>query len=281
MTVFSLTGGSSLAKNVTPPRAGSRPHCGRLWVDRRRRFDTSCLAVKPKHLVPNFFTLANIVFGFLSMLASSQEQYDRAVVLLFFAAICDLLDGKLARMLDASTKFGMELDSLSDAISFGLAPGLLVYQAVLKQHYGALGLVLTLAYVLTAVVRLARYNVDTGTLGTVTFQGLPTPIAAGYIMSFVLVRDGLPSLLILGGTGLAAVMMVSTAKIPKFREGGLPFPLLVFGIGTFVVFMLRPCALTWHVWNGWNLLMVAVNYVVLSRRGYIGAGAHKTAEEGA
>ncbi len=237
--------------------------------------------MKPKHLVPNFFTLGNIVFGFLSMLASSQGLYERAVVMLFFAAICDLLDGKLARMLDASTKFGMELDSLSDAISFGLAPGLLVYQAILKDHYGVLGLVITLAYVLTAVVRLARYNVDTGTLGNVTFQGLPTPIAAGYIMSFVLVRGGLPAVLILGGTALAAVMMVSTAKIPKFREGALPFPLLVFGIGTFVLFMLRPCALTWHVWNGWNLLMVLVNYVVLSRRGYIGPQAHKTAEEGA
>jgi CDP-diacylglycerol--serine O-phosphatidyltransferase len=237
--------------------------------------------VKPKHLVPNFFTLSNIVFGFLSMLASSQGQYERAVVMLFFAAICDLLDGKLARMLDASTKFGMELDSLSDAISFGLAPGMLVYQAVLKEHYGWLGLVLTLAYVLTAVVRLARYNVDTGTLGNVTFQGLPTPIAAGYIMSFVLVREGLPHLLILGGTGLAAVMMVSTAKIPKFREGGLPFPLLVFGICTFIVFMVRPCALTWHIWNSWNLLMVAVNYVVLSRRGYLSGAAPNTAHEGA
>jgi CDP-diacylglycerol--serine O-phosphatidyltransferase len=172
----------------------------------------------------------------------------------------------------------MELDSLSDAVSFGLAPGLLVYLSVL-QRYGAVGAMLCLAYVLCAVVRLARYNVDTATIGKVTFQGVPTPIAAGYMMSFVMVRDALPEALVAGGAGLLAVLMVSTVKIPKFREGGLPFSMLVFGIGTFVAFLWRPGPLTWHVWNGWNVLLVVLNYLLLSRRGYLGAGAQKALEE--
>jgi CDP-diacylglycerol--serine O-phosphatidyltransferase len=226
--------------------------------------------VKPKHLVPNFFTLGNITFGFFSMLAASQGRYDRAVTFLFGAAVCDLLDGKFARMLDASTKFGMELDSLSDAISFGLAPAFLIYLAVLSQ-LGLVGAVIAIAYVLTAVIRLARYNIDTAEIGHYTFQGMPTPIAAGYIMSLVLVRDALPLPLVAAATGLMAVLMVSTMKIPKFRKGGLPFSLLLFGIGTFIWFMLRPGALTWHVWNGWNCLMVVANYVLLSRRGYLKA----------
>ena len=204
------------------------------------------------------------------MLAAAQGRYERAVLCLFGSAICDLLDGKLARMLDASTRFGMELDSLSDAISFGIAPGLLVYLAVL-QPLGGVGAVLAIAYVLTAVVRLARYNVDTATIGKVTFQGVPTPIAAGYIMSFVMVRGALPIALVASGTALIAAAMVSTVKIPKFRAGGLPFSLLVFGIGTFVAFLWRPCALTWHVWNGWNLVLVAANYSLLLRRGHLAA----------
>jgi CDP-diacylglycerol--serine O-phosphatidyltransferase len=228
--------------------------------------------VQAKHLVPNFFTLANIAFGFFSMLAAAQGRYERAVLCLFGAALCDLLDGKLARMLDASTKFGMELDSLSDAISFGIAPGLLVYLAVLEP-LGIGGAVLAIGYVLTAVIRLARYNVDTATIGKVTFQGVPTPIAAGYIMSFVMVRGALPVALVAAGTGLMAVLMVSTLKIPKFRPGqGLPFAMLIFGVGTFVAFLWRPGAITWHIWNGWNLIMVVSNYIVLSRKGYLGGG---------
>ncbi len=236
--------------------------------------------MKPKHLVPNFFTLANIAFGFFSMLAAAQGRYERAVLMLFGSAICDLLDGKLARMLDASTRFGMELDSLSDAISFGIAPGLLVYLSVLAP-YGVVGAVISIAFVLTAVVRLARYNVDTALIGKVTFQGVPTPIAAGYMMSFVMVRHALPTPVVALGTVLLAIAMVSTLKIPKFRAGGLPFAMLVFGIGTFVAFLWRPSALTWHIWNGWNVILVLLNYLLLSRRGYLGAGADEALKKAA
>ena len=235
--------------------------------------------MKPKHLVPSAFTLANIGFGFFSMLAATQHDYRRAVFLLFGAALCDLFDGKAARWLHASTKFGMELDSLSDAISFGLAPALLVYLSVLstlgpdQDGIGLGGAFLALAYALTAVVRLARYNVDDGKLGGVTFEGMPTPIAAGYMLSFVLVRDSLSLPIVAGGTLLLAVLMVSKLKIPKFRPGGLPFPMLVFGIGTFVVFMVKPSALTWHIWNGWNCVLVIANYVLLSKKGYLSGAA--------
>ncbi|MEO6952589.1 MAG: phosphatidylcholine/phosphatidylserine synthase [Polyangia bacterium] len=231
--------------------------------------------MKAKHLVPSAFTLANIGFGFFSMLSAAQGQYSRAVFLLFGAALCDLFDGKMARWLDASTKFGMELDSLSDAISFGLAPALLVYLSTLSQlgpehdKIGLGGACICLAYALTAVVRLARYNVDDGKLGGVTFEGMPTPIAAGYMLSYVLVRDSLSLPIIAGGTLLLAVLMVSKLKIPKFRPGGLPFPMLIIGIGTFIVFMVKPSALTWHVWNAWNFVLVIANYVQLSKKGYL------------
>jgi CDP-diacylglycerol--serine O-phosphatidyltransferase len=213
-------------------------------------------------------TLANIAFGFLGIVASAEGEFRRASVLLFMGALCDLFDGRLARALDATSKFGMELDSLSDVISFGIAPAVLIYFAVLRP-LGALGAAIAVAYVLCGALRLARYNVDAGPLGQVTFLGCPIPIAAGYVLSFVLVRGLLPSWLIAVGTLAAAGCMVSTLKVPKFRKGGLPVAMMFIGLGTFIAFLAWPSALTWHVWNGWNLVLIVSNYWMLSRRGHL------------
>ena len=115
--------------------------------------------MKAKHLIPNAVTLANIALGFLGMVAAARGQFERSVVFLFGAALCDLADGKLARALDATSKFGMELDSLSDMVSFGIAPAVLVYLAVLQQ-LGSVGLAIAIAYPLCGAIRLARYNSD-------------------------------------------------------------------------------------------------------------------------
>jgi CDP-diacylglycerol--serine O-phosphatidyltransferase len=225
--------------------------------------------VQAKHLVPNAVTLGNISFGFLGIVAAAQGQFERSCVLLFLAALCDLADGRLARMLNATSKFGMELDSLSDAISFGIAPAVLVYLAVLKP-LGPLGIGLAIAYVLCGVLRLARFNLDSGALGKVTFLGCPIPIAAGYMLSFVLVRNWMPIWSLALGVGLAAACMVSTLKVPKFRKGGLPIAMMFVGLGTFIAFLYRPSAITWHIWNGWNLVMIVSNYVMLWKQGHIG-----------
>jgi CDP-diacylglycerol--serine O-phosphatidyltransferase len=223
--------------------------------------------VRAKHLVPNAVTLANIAFGFLGIVAAAEHRFERAALLLFLAALCDLFDGKLARMLDASSKFGMELDSLSDAISFGIAPAVLIYLCALNQ-LGPPGAAIAVLYTLCGVLRLARYNVDTGEISKYTFQGVPIPIAAGYIMSFVMVRDRLPLSLIAAGVVFIAVCMISKLKTPKFRRGfGLSSIMLYIGVINFAVFLAHPSAITWHVWNGWNLVMVLANYVMLWRAG--------------
>lgn len=224
-----------------------------------------------KHVVPNLVTLANISFGFLGILAAAAGQFERACLLIFIAALCDLLDGRLARMLNATSKFGMELDSLSDMVSFGFAPAVLAYLAVLHK-LGPLGAAISVVYALCGALRLARYNVDSGKLADVTFLGCPIPIAAGYILSFIMVRDTLPVWGIALGTLLIAGGMVSTVKVPKFRKGNLPIVMLFIGLGAFIVFLARPGAITWHAWNGWNLVMIASNYVMLGRRGYLGRG---------
>ena len=224
--------------------------------------------VRAKHLVPNLITLANIVFGFLSVISGAEGHFERACVFLFAAAVCDMLDGKVARLLDATSKFGMELDSLSDALSFGMAPALLVYFAALRE-VGLIGLGASALYVLCGVLRLARFNVDTKEISKVTFLGLPIPAAGGYVVAFVLVRDSLAAWTIAAGTAVVALCMISTIKVPKFTKGGAPPAMLYLGLGLYALLLVAPSALTWHVWNGWNMVMLVANYVLLHRRGYL------------
>lgn len=223
--------------------------------------------MKAKHLIPNAVTLANIALGVMGMVAAAQGQFERSVMFAFWAAICDLLDGRLARALDASSQFGMELDSLSDMVSFGVAPALLIYLSVLKQ-LGPLGLAIAVAFPLCGAVRLARFNQDKSTIGKLTFLGCPIPIAASYLWSMVMVRGSLNIWIIAAGTLLMAGGMVSTLKVPKFRKGsGMPVWMMFLGLAWFILFLVRPQPLTWHLWNGWNVVLIVTNYVVLSRRG--------------
>ena len=227
--------------------------------------------MRAKHLIPNAVTLANIALGFMGILAAAHGQFERSVVLLFAAALCDLADGKLARALNATSKFGMELDSLSDMVSFGLAPAVLMYLAVLHR-LGTLGLAICIIFPLCGAIRLARYNSDVSGIGKVTFLGCPIPIAASYLWSMVLVRDGLSVWAMAAGTLLVAGAMVSTLKVPKFRKGeGLPQWTMFVGLATFLAFLARPMALTWHIWNGWNVLLIVANYVQLARKGHLQA----------
>lgn len=221
--------------------------------------------VKPRHLIPNTVTLANIALGVLGILSAAQGNFHRAVMFLFAGALCDLADGRLARALDASSHFGKELDSLSDMVSFGVAPAVLAYLAVLAP-LGVGGLVIAVLFPLAGAVRLARYNIDTSDGSDQTFQGLPIPIAASYVWSFVIMRGAMSGWLVAGGILLIAALMVSTVKIPKFRRGGLPVWLMFLGLGAFILFLARPSPLTWHIWNGFNVVMVALNYLMLGRR---------------
>jgi CDP-diacylglycerol--serine O-phosphatidyltransferase len=224
--------------------------------------------MQPKHLIPNAATLGNMTFGFLAITAAAAGAFERAVIYLFLAVACDTLDGRLARLLNATSKFGAELDSLSDAVSFGVAPAVLVYLAVLSP-LGPWGQGAAIAYLICAAVRLARFNIDSGPLAKATFQGVPTPAAAGYLMSFVMLRGQMSALMVAIGVVSVAFFMVSTLKVPKLGRYGLPSWLIVFEALTFLIFLARPTPLTWHIWNGWNWLLVAVNYIRLSRGGQL------------
>lgn len=142
---------------------------------------------KGLYLLPSLFTLGNMGAGVYSIILSINGRYPKAAFAILAGIVFDILDGRIARMTKTESKFGIELDSLSDLTSFGIAPALLVYQVVLH-HYSNLGGVITFLFIIAAALRLARFNVktDNGATPTAFFTGLPVPGAAGILAAFVL-----------------------------------------------------------------------------------------------
>jgi CDP-diacylglycerol---serine O-phosphatidyltransferase len=137
-------------------------------------------------IIPSLFTCGNMTFGILSIFSSISGNFIQAAWLLIGALACDILDGRIARMTNTTSEFGMQLDSLSDLVSFGVAPGIMMYLLVLNSM-GKIGVAIAIFYMLCCALRLARFNVlaQSGELYK-HFVGLPTPASAGVIISFVL-----------------------------------------------------------------------------------------------
>jgi len=179
----------------------------------RRRSEGPGIAV----LLPNLFTTMNLAAGFYSIVQAAEGHYERAAVALIFAAVCDVLDGRLARLAGATSRFGLEYDSIADTVSFGVAPAMLAFNA---GHFAELcwtGWVMGFMYTAGAALRLARFNV-TPSRYRGRFDGLPSPAAAGMVLSTVLfvgfLRDSgvhvsVPASLPAIGVALLGALMVS------------------------------------------------------------------------
>jgi CDP-diacylglycerol---serine O-phosphatidyltransferase len=202
------------------------------------------------YLLPNLFTTANIVFGFTSITLSAQGEVVRASWFIIAAAVCDLLDGRIARLTRTTSAFGVQYDSLSDLTSFGIAPAFLLHYLTYDLLKGSIFLIASAAlFVVCAALRLARFNVSVdepvkGRKGY--FQGLPSPVAAGLVVSAVLFERKLdvfgirffPMVITVIGT-TCALLMVSGIPFPSFKEvkwrskGGIPLLL-----GSFLLLIL-------------------------------------------
>jgi CDP-diacylglycerol--serine O-phosphatidyltransferase len=138
------------------------------------------------YILPSLFTCANMTFGILSVMFSIEGHFMKAAWALVFALGCDILDGRVARMTHTTTHFGLELDSLSDLVSFGIAPAMMIYQLALKSM-GKTGIAIAVLFILCSALRLARFNVMAqNEVPVKNFMGLPTPASAGVLVSFVL-----------------------------------------------------------------------------------------------
>lgn len=133
-------------------------------------------------IVPNAFTLGNLFFGIWAIVSASRGAFEVAAWLIVFAGIADTMDGRVARVTKTGSKFGEELDSLVDAISFGVAPALIVYHLFLAGERWSW--IAAFFYIMGAVVRLARFNVEQAGHAKVAFHGLPSPSAGMTLATF-------------------------------------------------------------------------------------------------
>ncbi|OPX25996.1 MAG: CDP-diacylglycerol--serine O-phosphatidyltransferase [Candidatus Cloacimonas sp. 4484_143] len=179
---------------------------------------------KYKILIPNFFTALSLILGLISLQFIFDGSFSNAAWLIGFSMICDFLDGKLARMLNAQTKFGALFDTLSDFVAFGVVPGFLSYKIGLN-NFNILGAVVSLFYVFSGGYRLVRFTLET-TDSKIKhpFIGLPIPAAAGLISSFILFNiylwGNIKSMeLLLVITFISSVLMISKIEYLSIDKG--------------------------------------------------------------
>jgi len=140
------------------------------------------------YILPNLFTLAALFGGFYAIVMAMNGRFEQAAIGIFCAAVLDSLDGRVARLTNTTSAFGEQMDSLSDMVSFGAAPALIVYEWSLK-GLGKLGWLVAFVFCATAALRLARFNTNIGIVDKRFFQGMPSPAAAALVIGFIWVMD--------------------------------------------------------------------------------------------
>lgn len=182
---------------------------------------TRLLFKQKLHRLPNLFTLGNGFFGFASIIFASNGDLIPAAYFILFGAIFDVLDGRLARLIGITSEFGGQLDSLCDALSFCIAPAVLVYHWELDQA-GFFGFMASAFFALAGLVRLARFNI-TKTEQAVFFLGVPSTIAGCFLATFSLIAQSfvvtpyfINCLLLL--TVALGFLMISSVRFPTFKH---------------------------------------------------------------
>ena len=215
--------------------------------------------------IPNLITLMSLIAGISSIKFSIQTNWKLAVLMIMLAAFFDFFDGWMARKLKKSSQFGAELDSLSDFISFGLAPSLLI-NLCFTHELGRIGWVISLFYIVCAALRLARFNIENMKEQSKVFYGIPSPAAAGVIMiplylnfidqiQFTINYPLICAVL----TTFAGVMMISrvpTPSVKNLKVKTLYFRLMIISVVIVLIFLIS------YFWQ--TTLLVAIAYLLIS-----------------
>ena len=215
--------------------------------------------------IPNLITLMSLIAGISSIKFSIQANWKLAVLMIMLAAFFDFFDGWMARKLKKSSQFGAELDSLSDFISFGLAPSLLI-NLCFTHELGRIGWVISLFYIVCAALRLARFNIENIKEQTKVFYGIPSPAAAGVIMiplylnfidqvQFTINYPLICAVL----TTFAGIMMISrvpTPSVKNLKVKTLYFRLMIISVAIVLIFLIS------YFWQ--TTLLVAIAYLLIS-----------------
>lgn len=193
------------------------------------------------YLLPNAFTTANLFCGFYAIVMAMNLKFDFAAIAIFAAMLLDSVDGRVARLTNTQSEFGAQYDSLSDMLSFGAAPALVVYEWSLR-GLGKLGWLAAFVYCAGAALRLARFNTNIAVVDKRYFQGLPSPASAALVAGFVWLMDDLgfagPELswFAWGITLYAGLTMVTNVPFYSFKE--INFKKSVPFIGIFLIVLI-------------------------------------------
>ncbi len=210
------------------------------------RARVGALRRKGIYLLPNLFTTAALFAGFFAIVQAMNGRFEAAAIAIYVAMVLDGLDGRVARLTHTQSEFGAQYDSLSDMVSFGAAPALVVYEWALKDM-GKLGWIAAFVYCAGAALRLARFNVNIDVVDKRYFQGIPSPAAAALVAGLVWVFDDLGidrelwlSIIAWVVTMYAGITMVTNVPFYSFKEFNLkkavPFWVVaVFAAGLAVV----------------------------------------------
>ena len=181
------------------------------------------------YVLPNLFTASSIFVGVISIVEASKDHFVLASWLILLALIFDGLDGRIARMTNTTSQFGVEFDSLADIISFGIAPAMLLYFFI-GDEFGRFGILVSALYVIFGAIRLARFNISTAKTDPNVFIGLPIPTAAIFISMWILLfhkydLQAYSIVLLLLALGVA-ILMVSNFRYPSFKKVQLDKPMV-------------------------------------------------------
>lgn len=210
---------------------------------------TPTLRRRSIYLLPNAFTTANLFCGFFAIVMAMNLKFDFASVAIFAAMLLDSVDGRVARLTNTQSEFGAQYDSLSDMLSFGAAPALVVYEWSLR-GMGKMGWLAAFVYCAGAALRLARFNTNIAVVDKRYFQGLPSPAAAALVTGFVWIMDDLRFV----GTDLswcawaitlyAGLTMVTNVPFYSFKEvnfrKSVPFIVIFLTVLVFVLISIDP-----------------------------------------
>lgn len=226
--------------------------------------------VKRKYIAPNAITAANMFLGYLSITASIKGDFIQAIWFIILAMVCDGLDGKTARKLDAFSEFGKEFDSFCDAISFGMAPSILVYSILTSLNPVNMFIMpVSFLYALCGVMRLVKFNIVTVASNEKDdFSGMPIPNGAAMVTSYYLISYYLDKNyginifdvdIFMAITVVAAILMVSTIK---FKTPDRTFSFIPKKLGgVFIIIVIATLK--------YSLFVVSFGYVILNLLGFV------------
>ncbi|OUW80148.1 MAG: CDP-diacylglycerol--serine O-phosphatidyltransferase [bacterium TMED217] len=219
-----------------------------------------------KRFFPNALTILNMFLGFTSILFIMRGEYINAGILILLAGLMDIFDGKIARLLGISSKFGVEFDSLADTVSFCVAPSILIYSLYSNNLHFILGLIISFIPLICGTVRLAKYNLETDEDSHKSyFIGLSTPISTVTILAFMYFNNQIGGGEFYGNPNIAlglviflGILMLSPIHFPKV-------PLITFkssSENSKLLIILIVCSFSIMIWKGFALLPICLGYII-------------------